>query len=371
VLEVSIRRRLGGFDLQVAFSAPTPGVTALFGRSGSGKTSVIDVVAGLAGPDEGRVVADGVVFIDTAKGTALRPERRRVGYVFQDARLFPHLSVAGNLRYGLRRAPVGERRIGLDLVVSLLGIERLLERRTHALSGGERQRVAVGRALLAQPRLLLMDEPLASLDAERKSEVLPYLERLRDELGLPIVYVSHDWGEVARLADTLVLLDAGRVVAAGPIGDLASRTDLPMLVRHLDAGSVIGAVVERHDDHRALTTLRFDGGVLVAPRLGASPGASLRVRISAREVILAGRPPESISVHNVLAGAVADIAHESGPHALVRVLVGPTAILARVTRDAVAKLGLGVGAPVYVLIKSVSLDRGGEVVTVSSPRPPA
>jgi molybdate transport system ATP-binding protein len=363
LIEVSILRRQGDFDLRAAFTAGTPGVAALFGRSGSGKTTVINVIAGLVEPDQGRIVVDGVVFLDTAAGIRLRPEQRRIGYVFQDARLFPHMSAAGNLGYGFRRAPSGEQNVGFDQVVALLGIEHLLDRRPHTLSGGERQRVAVGRALLAQPRLLLMDEPLASLDAERKAEVLPYLERLRDELRVPIIYVSHDWGEVTRLADTLVLLEAGKVVAAEAIGELASRTDLPMLVERFDAGSVLAAVVEAHDDARGLTRLRFPGGELLAPRLAIPLGRPLRVRIPAREVILAATAPESISVHNALPGIVATIAHESGPHALVRVMVGEAPILARVTRDAITKLRLSVGVPIFVLIKSVSLERGGEPST--------
>jgi molybdate transport system ATP-binding protein len=357
MLEVDIKRRVGGFALDVAFAAPTPGVVALFGVSGAGKSSVVHALAGLARPDAGRIALDGEVLFDAAAGIDVPAERRRAGVVFQDARLFPHLSVAGNLRYGWKRAAAAGRRIGFDAVVALLGIAPLLDRRPHTLSGGERQRVALGRALLAQPRLLLMDEPLASLDLQRKVEVLPYLERLRGEFGLPIVYVSHDWGEVSTLADSLVLLEQGRAVASGPLGALASRVDLPQLAGRADAGAVIDATVAGHEHARGLSLLDFPGGRLVAPQLAAPVGSALRLRVRAREVVLATEAPRGISVHNVLAGRVAGISDADGPHALVAVAVGPTRFLARITRDAVDRLGLRTDAPVHVLVKTVALDR--------------
>lgn len=358
-LAVRLVRRLGAFRLDVAFEAPTPGVVALFGPSGAGKSSVVAGIAGLARPEQGRVAVDGTVLVDTAQGLVLAPERRRVGVVFQDARLFPHLSVEANLRYGLNRAPRAERRIGFAPVVEMLGIGHLLARRPHTLSGGERQRVAVGRALLAQPRLLLMDEPLASLDAARKAEVLPFLERLRDTIRLPILYVSHDWGEVSRLADTLVLVAAGRAVAAGPIAALAADPRLPLAAR-ADAGAVFDATVAAHDAARGLTRIAFPGGGLLAPILDAAPGSRVRLRIPAREVALATERPRAISLHNVLPGVVAAIAPGPGPGlAMVTVRIGAALLPAQVTADAVARLGLADGSAVFALVKSVAITRPG------------
>jgi molybdate transport system ATP-binding protein len=356
-LAVALRRRLGAFTLDVAFAAPSPGVVALFGPSGAGKSSVVAGIAGLARPDWGRVAIDGTVLLDTDRGVALAPERRRVGVVFQDARLFPHMSVETNLRYGLNRAAHAERRIAFDPVVEMLGIRHLLGRRPHTLSGGERQRVAVGRALLAQPRLLLMDEPLASLDAARKAEVLPFLERLRDTIRLPILYVSHDWSEVSRLADTLVLLERGRVVAAGPIAELAADPRLPLAARD-DVGAVFDATVEAHDPARGLTRIAFAGGTLLAPELGTAAGTRVRLRIAAREVSLATEAPRGISVHNILAGHVAAIAPGHAPAlAIVAVRVRAATLLAQVTADAVMQLGLAEGVRVFALVKSVAVLR--------------
>ena len=224
MLDVALRKRLGSFVLDAAFAAPTDGVTALFGSSGAGKSTIVHAIAGLTRPDSGHIRVGDRTLYDAAAGIEQPPRRRRIGYVFQEARLFPHMRVRDNLMYGYRRAPKGDRRIELDAVVELLGIEALLARRPLTLSGGERQRVALGRALLAQPRLLLMDEPMAALDVGRKAEILPYIERLRDELRLPIVYVSHSVEEVARLADTVVVLEQGKVAAAGAIADVMART---------------------------------------------------------------------------------------------------------------------------------------------------
>lgn len=356
-LAVALSRRLGAFTLDVTFAAPSPGVVALFGPSGAGKSSVVAAVAGLARPDRGRIAIDGSVLLDTDRGVALAPERRRVGVVFQDARLFPHMSVETNLRYGLNRAPRGERRIAFGPVVEMLGIGHLLARRPHTLSGGERQRVAVGRALLAQPRLLLMDEPLAGLDAARKAEVLPFLERLRDAVRLPILYVSHDWGEVSRLADTLVLLDHGRVTAAGPIAALAADPRLPLAARE-GAGAVFDATVAAHLPGRGLTRIDFPGGALLAPSLEAAPGTRIRLRIPAREVALATEAPQGISVHNILAGTVAAISPGPAPAlAIVAVRVEAATLLAQVTADAVRRLGLAEGVRVFALVKSVAVLR--------------
>lgn len=357
MLEVRIEKRLGSFQLDVGFEAPAEGVTALFGRSGSGKTSTVGAIAGLLRPDQGRIRFDGTTFFDHARKIELEAEHRRVGYVFQDGRLFPHLSVLRNLTYGLHRAPAADRRIPFDQVVDLLGVRHLLKRRPAGLSGGEKQRVALGRALLAQPRLLLMDEPLAALDLGRRAEILPYIERLRDVLRLPIVYVSHSLEEVVRLADRLILIDEGRVAASGGVGEVMSRLDLyPLTGRH-EAGAVLDAVVQSHDPAYELSSLGFAGGRLVVPRTDLPAGARLRVRIRARDVIIARRAPEEISVQNVLPGRVVETRFETGAFAEVKIDVGGAAVIARITRHSAERLRLAPGVKVYALIKAITLDR--------------
>ncbi len=361
MLEVSARHRLGAFTLDVAFDAPTPGVTALFGPSGSGKSTVLSIVAGLLRPQAGRVALDDAVLLDTAAGLDLPAERRRCGVVFQDAKLLPHLSVETNLRYGERRAP---RSDGADNgpsfteVVELLGIEALLRRRPRALSGGERQRVALGRALLSRPRLLLMDEPLAALDGARKAEILPFLERLRDVAGVPVLYVTHALDEVDRLADTLVLMEAGRVLAAGPLETLAARTDLPTLSDRRDAGAVLSCIVQAHDIPRGLTCLGFPGGELRVPLRAEPASTRLRLRLRARDVAVATEPPRGISSHNILPGTIAAITPAGLHETFVTLQVGPTALLARLTRDSVGALGLTPGLAVFALVKSTAFDHG-------------
>ena len=353
-LSVAFRHEFSELPIDIDFSVPEIGTTVLFGRSGCGKSTIVNAVAGLLRPAQGRISLGGTVLVDTETGIFLPPERRRVGLVFQDARLFPHMSVDSNLRYGLRRAPQGP--IGFDEVVELLGLAGFLARRPHSLSGGERQRVAIGRALLSQPLLLAMDEPLASLDAQRRAEILPYLARLRRSLKLPILYVTHALDEVARLADTLVLIRAGRVLAAGPLPALLGRADLP-LARRDDAASVLPARVVAHDPARQLTELAASGRRLLVPLLDAPPGHELRVRIPAREVILAAEEPRGISVHNIIAGAVRAVVADPARHAaMVEIALEDATLLARVTPDAVARLGLVPGAPVLALVKSVAIE---------------
>jgi molybdate transport system ATP-binding protein len=353
-LGISLRHRFPSLPMDVAFNVPTPGVTVLFGPSGAGKTTIISAIAGLLHPDECRIVVDERVLGDTTANVWLSPEKRRIGLVFQDARLFPHMSVATNLRFGMRRSAPGPVRF--DEVVQLLDIDALLSRRPHNLSGGERQRVAIGRALLAQPHLLLMDEPLAGLDAARKAEIMPYLTRLKNALKSPIVYVTHALDEVAQLADSLVLIEAGRVVGYGPLADIAARADLPLAQRD-DAGALLLCRTVEHDTARELSKLEGGGTTFWVPLLDGPLGAEWRLRIPAREVILAGTPPESISVHNVVPGTVRRIAGQAARRSvLVEIALPDGALLSRVTSDAIVRLGLAPGRPVLALIKSTSIE---------------
>jgi molybdate transport system ATP-binding protein len=356
MLEVALRHRFGraGFAIEAAFTAPGDGVTALFGPSGCGKSTILAAVAGLLRPEEGRVALDGTTLLDTARRIALPPERRRCGLVFQDARLFPHLSVETNLRYGLRRAPRDATGPGFEEVVALLGIAPLLARRPGRLSGGERQRVALGRALLSRPRLLLMDEPLAALDAARRAEVLPFLARLRDAARIPILYVTHALDEVDALADRLVLLEAGRVLAQGSVEALAARTDLPLAARR-DAGVLIGCTVGRVAE--GLAALDFDGGTLLTSARPGPPGTRLRVRLRARDVAVATVEPRGLSTRNILPVTLAGIDEAGDPgEVFLRLAAGPTMLLARVTRDSVARLDLRPGMPLWALVKAVTFD---------------
>jgi molybdate transport system ATP-binding protein len=353
-LSVDISHAFNDFRLDVAFDAG-PGVTAIFGHSGSGKTTLINAVAGLLHPDKGRISVNGRTLFDRSTGTHLATHKRRVGYVFQDARLFPHLSVAQNLRYGQRFHK--RRTRGLDEVVQMLGIEALLDRRPGALSGGEKQRVAIGRALLSAPDLLLLDEPLAALDSARKDEILPYLERLRDHSGLPILYVSHSVSEVARLANTLVLLENGELRGCGPVAQMLSDPALAPLIGLREAGAVLTARVHRHHDD-GLTELHSAGGALLLPRLAAPVGRTLRVRIHAHEVMLSAQRPTDISALNVLPVTVETLRMGDGPGALVRLACGPDHLLARITRRSAKALNLQPGAPCYAIVKSVSVAQG-------------
>ncbi|HEY1491954.1 MAG TPA: molybdenum ABC transporter ATP-binding protein [Steroidobacteraceae bacterium] len=351
MLSIDVRHRQGAFNLCASFTAPTPGVIALFGRSGSGKSTLVNIVSGLLQPDSGTVRLDDEVLTDTAAGTAVAVERRRMGYVFQDARLFPHLSVAGNLRYGLKRA-AGGGAIDLDEVVQLLGLEPLLPRRPHRLSGGERQRVALGRALLSQPRLLLLDEPLAALDLPRRQEVLPYLEALRERLRIPILYVSHQFEEVLRLATHLVLLDAGSVTAHGSVSELSLQPSLQAIVGAELTGAVFDCPVLRVDaDGDA--ELAVGSGILKASVPSAAAGMRVRLHVLARDVILSLTPLNGVSVRNALPGTVRSLA--SDPHGvLVSVDVGGMSVLSRITPAAQRALRLNPGTAVWALFKAVS-----------------
>jgi molybdate transport system ATP-binding protein len=352
MLEVALRHSFGGFALDAAFSAPS-GVTVLFGRSGSGKTTIVNAVAGLLMPDAGRIVSGDWTLLDTERGIRLRPHRRRLGYIFQEGRLFPHLTVRQNLRYGAWFAPRDAPREDMGRVVDLLGIGHLLDRRPGALSGGEKSRVAIGRALLSAPRLILADEPLAALDEARKAEILPYFERLRDEVAVPILYVSHSASEVARLATTVVALDAGRVVAQGPAAEvLGDPAVLPAGAR--EAGAVLTARVARHHAD-GLTELDAGGLPLFLPRVSQAPGARLRVRIAAHDVLLSRVRPEGLSALNILPGVVHEVRPGEGPGTIVAIDTQAGRVLARITRRSAQALGVVPGAQVHAVAKTVSV----------------
>jgi molybdate transport system ATP-binding protein len=356
MIEVDVSSRVGALDVQAKFATDAH-VTALFGRSGAGKSTLVNMIAGLLRPARGRIAVDGRVLFDSAAGVDVPIHQRRVGYVFQEGRLFPHLSVKQNLMYGRSRDAEGEP--PTSQIVALLGLDQLLNRRPGDLSGGEKQRVAIGRALLAAPRVLLMDEPLAALDAQRKSEILDYVERLREEMRLPIVYVSHAVDEVVRIADSVVLLASGKVVAAGSVEDVMGRPDLGAAGGIFQGGAVIDCRVVAQDPEYSLTTLEFDGGTLSVTGAGVRVGETVRVRIRARDVALALEAPRAISVQNVLPAEVTEVGGARDGAVRVGLRIGGTTLRARVTRRAVERLHLAAGVPVYALIKAVSLDRHG------------
>ncbi len=354
MLQVAVSKQLGSFALDVRFELPTPGVVALFGPSGCGKSTTIDIIAGLAAPDRGRVMLDDRVLLDTQRHIDLAAERRSIGYVFQDARLFPHLSVAANLKYAQRRA-VGRHYVSFDVVVQLLGLASLMQRRTHQLSGGERQRVAIGRALLSQPRLLLLDEPLASLDRERREEVLPYLESLCDQLAVPIVYVSHQFDEVLRLATHIVLMQSGTVVAQGSIGEMSLARHLRSIIGPDAVGAIIDGVVLGEDAASGMMRVRVGHGELKVQAAAMTAGTRLRVQLLARDIIVSTQMPQRLSVRNNLKGVVTSIEEDDANSDLIAIDIGGTNIMARVTKAATRELSLAPGLTAWALVKSVSL----------------
>jgi len=352
-VEVALRHRFGNFALDVGFHVQRCGITALFGPSGAGKTTIVNAIAGLVRPQHGRIAIDGRVVLDTAARLFVPPELRGAGYVFQDARLFPHLSVETNLRFGWRRAAERADQARFAEIVGLLGLESLLARRPRRLSGGEKSRVALGRALLASPRLLLLDEPLAALDAPRKAEIFPYLERLRDMERLSMIYVTHSTEEVARLADEMIVLHEGRVAAQGPVFDLLSDPELGALVP--SHGAVFPATVAEHRND-GLTAIAFDGGILLVPHLDRPLAAALRVRLRADDLMLAREAPQAISANNVLAAEVISVHAQHATQADVRLRCGNVKLVSRITRASLARLGLAAGQRVFVIVKSVTVD---------------
>ena len=355
MLHVALTKRLGAFVLDVRFELPTPGVAALFGPSGCGKTSTINLLSGLTVPDRGRIVLDGEVLLDTDRHIDVPAERRRIGYVFQDTRLFPHLTVAGNLQYAERRA-AGPSFVSFERVSSLLDLGALMRRRPHHLSGGERQRVAIGRALLSQPKLLLLDEPLASLDRERRDEVLPYLELLRDQLAIPMVYVSHQFEDVLRLATHIVLLQSGTVAAQGEIGAMSTDRRLRSLIGPDAVGAVIDGIAIEEDAANGMRKLGVGRGELRVLADGKMAlGTKVRVQLLARDLIVSTQKPAHLSVRNVLEGVVTSIDEDIAHSDLVSIDIGGALVMARITQAATRELSLAPGKPVWALVKSVSL----------------
>lgn len=354
-LQISLTLPRVDFDLHVNLALPARGITVLFGASGSGKTSVLRCVAGLERAHHARVVVGGEVWQDDAQRLFLPTHRRALGYVFQEASLFDHLDVQGNLRYGMQRARAPGAELTLHTAVQLLGIGDLLRRRTDQLSGGERQRVAIARALATAPKVLLLDEPMAALDQARRQDILPWLERLRDELRIPMLYVTHSADELARLADQLVVLERGRVKASGPVQEVLSAIDSPVVVGE-DAGALLGGKVAERDAHWQLVRVAFDGGSLWLRDSGVPVGRAVRLRVLARDVSLTTVEPQHTSIQNHLPGTLESIAPDAHPsQVLVRVRCGASVLLARITRRALDALGLQTGRAVWVQVKSVAL----------------
>jgi molybdate transport system ATP-binding protein len=358
---VRIEKALGDFRLEAAFEAAPRGVTALFGASGAGKSTVLAALAGALRPDRGRISLGERVLFDAEARVDTPMERRAVGWVFQDARLFPHLTVADNLAYGLKRARGRPQRVTQAEVAGVLGVEHLLARRPRDLSGGERQRVAVGRALLAQPDLLLMDEPLSALDAPRKAEILPFLERLKAAFDLPILYVTHSFAEMTRLGDRLVVMEAGRVAAQGAVAEVLARPDLPLLSGRADAGAVLEAAVSGHDTERGLTRLSLGEAALLVPSLDRPVAAPARALVLARDVLIAVEPPRGLSARNVLPARILRLDARPDGTVLVSLSIdgAPAArLLSAVTRDAAHDLGLAPDLAVWAVVKSVAVEGG-------------
>ena len=360
VLDAAFKGPVGSFNLDVAFKAPLAGVTALFGASGCGKTTILRCIAGLHRLP-GRLALGDRTWQDDGENLFRPPHKRRVGYVFQEPSLFAHLTVRRNLEFGARRAPRGNGTVpavDFDQVVDLLGITHLLARAPAKLSGGERQRVAVGRALLSEPRLLLMDEPLSALDRSTKDEILAYFEVLHRELNIPILYVSHDISEVTRLADRLVVLSRGGKVAEGSVGEVLERLDLQPMTGRFEAGVMLTATVKGRDEAFNLTYLDHHGQTLTIPAADAAIGETIRLRVRARDVSLATQPPTGISIRNILKGTVMEVREEADTaFAETLIDIGGGRLRARVTRHAVADLNLAEGMPVHALIKSITFDR--------------
>lgn len=357
MIDARLKLAYSGFDLDVDLHVPGRGVTALFGHSGSGKTTCLRCIAGLERAEQGFVQINDEVWQDSDNGIFVPPHKRALGYVFQEASLFPHLSVLANLQFGLKRIAKSQRRVDMAQATELLGIGHLLERHPQHLSGGERQRVGIARALLTSPKLLLMDEPLAALDSQRKNEILPYLQRLHDELDIPLLYVSHAQDEVARLADHLVLLSEGKALASGPIGDTLARLDLPMAMGD-DAGVIIEGQVSAYDPDYQLLSLQLPATEMNI-RVTHAPmtvGQALRCKVQARDISLTLQHNEFSSILNRLpVTVVSEQAADNSAHVLIRLDAGGTPLLARITRFSRDQLGVYPGQQLWAQIKAVAV----------------
>ncbi|MBD2797691.1 molybdenum ABC transporter ATP-binding protein ModC [Xenorhabdus sp. 18] len=352
MLELDFEQRLGELHMQLDTTLPTESITAIFGLSGAGKTSLINVIAGLSRPQQGRIVLNGSTLVDTERNLFLPPEKRRIGYVFQDARLFPHYRVKGNLQYGM--AP--EMKPQFDSIISLLGIEHLLSRFPCTLSGGEKQRVAIGRALLTAPELLLMDEPLASLDLPRKRELLPYLEKLSEDVKIPILYVSHSLDEIFRLADNVIVMDKGKIRATGTLEEVWSSSVLRPWLQKESLGSILKVSVMQHHQRYHMTAVAVADKLLWLPQINASPGTDLHIRIDASDVSLVLEPPKASSIRNTLQVKVLEFFEDNG-QVDVKLALNEHSLWARITPWAREELNLRAGQWLYAQIKSISLNR--------------
>lgn len=360
-MSLSVRiHRSTAFPIEVSFEAQD-GITALFGRSGAGKSTIIAMIAGLVRPETGRIAVGERVLFDSDTGRDVAPEKRRTPVVFQDGRLFPHLTVAGNLafarRFGGGTAPLGP-------IVELLGIGPFMRRRPGGLSGGEKQRVAIARALASAPDLLLLDEPLAALDEARKAEILPYLDRLRTETGLPMIYVSHAVSEVARLADKVVMLREGRSVAAGPVGEVFADAASVAVMGPRDAGAILEGRIADHRPEDGLSEVALSAARLTLPLVTAPVGARVRLRLRATDIIVGTGTTAGLSTRNVMASTVRFVREGEGPGALVGLACGSDLLLARLTQRSVRELGLAPGVSCNAILKAVAV--APEDVTVLS-----
>ncbi len=354
MLEVNVTLKRGDFELQMKFAALSGSVIALFGPSGCGKTTTANLIAGLLNPDEGRIAIDDRVLFDSAQRINIPAEQRGIGYVFQNSRLFPHLSVLRNLQYGLRRTHAA-RFIDAESVIKLLDLQSLLARYPRQLSGGEQQRVAIGRALLSQPMLLLLDEPLSSLDMARRNEVLPYLERLRDSLKISMLYVSHQFDEVLRLATHVVLMNKGQCIAQGPLNQLSLQPELRILLNEEAIGAIIDSKVVSIDADNGMAQLNLGNGTINIDASGLAVNQRVRVQLLARDLILSLYAPSGLSIRNKLVGVITQLSDDSSQTTLVHVDVGNTIVMARITQSAARELELKAGTSIWVLVKAVTL----------------
>ena len=364
MLSVNITQAFGSFRLETQFEVEEGSITAIFGKSGAGKTSTINAIAGLTRPDVGVIQIGNTTLFDQNLRINLPIYKRQIGYVFQDDRLFPHMTVRNNLIYGTPKNRDVANSLNLTDITGLLELAPLLERRPRTLSGGEKQRVAIGRALLSNPKLLLMDEPLASIDVQHRFEILPFIQRVREKTGITIIYVTHALEEVIFIADQIILLSEGRVTAQGTVEEIMSRLDLHPMTSRFDAGAVISAIYSGYDREFDLGELSFDGGTLRIAGLNAEIGIHLRAHIRARDVSLMLDKPKDTSVLNVFKGELIEIRHEDGPQLDLLINIG-TPLIARITRKSLNDLNLDIGSKVYVMIKAVAIDRKTLGINVS------